>query len=269
MNLRATNGDATLASLTRFTEVENLFRKLLPFLTQAQQGEFTNVQQNAASMLTLSAYMVGSDFYKPRVDFFYDKDFSTSNQQTEASRALMYLGEPLADGVTKRDDIMAKQQEWWEKAEIPEKIKEATKDTDIDVLYLAGFYIWKEILNILIWDGIKAMLSVYLVFVFMWVQTGSLTIAAAGMMEIMFSIPLSFFIYRYIFRLKFFAALNVMSLYIVLAVGADDVFVFFDAYKQSGRMPDVCVSLESRMDWVYRRATAAIFVYSNNNEQLQ
>jgi hypothetical protein len=54
-----------------------------------------------------------------------------------------------------------------------------------------------------------------------------------------------------------------LALYIVLAIGADDVFVFMDAYKQSFyKGKDVNESLATRMSWVYRRAGLAMLITS-------
>jgi hypothetical protein len=39
--------------------------------------------------------------------------------------------------------------------------------------------------------------------------------------------------YLIIFRIKYFDFLNAMTIFIVLAIGADDIFVFLDAYRQS------------------------------------
>ena len=54
-----------------------------------------------------------------------------------------------------------------------------------------------------------------------------------------------------------------LSLYIILAIGADDVFVFMDAWKQSYYMgPEINASLATRMAYVYRRAGLAMLITS-------
>jgi hypothetical protein len=78
-----------------------------------------------------------------------------------------------------------------------------------------------------------AQLSFIAVFLWIWGQTGSLFIASVGMFEIIASLPLAFFAYRVVFGFSYFAFLNSMCVYIILAVGADDIFVFMDAWKQS------------------------------------
>jgi hypothetical protein len=53
------------------------------------------------------------------------------------------------------------------------------------------------------------------------------------------------------------------GVYIVMGIGADDIFVFVDAWKQSAyEGPDVLVDLETRMSFVYSRAGYAMLITS-------
>lgn len=66
-----------------------------------------------------------------------------------------------------------------------------------------------------------------------------------------------------VLQIKWIAFEQFLALYIILAIGADDVFVFMDAYKQSFYAgPKVNKSLEIRMSWVYRRAGLAMLITS-------
>merc|ERR1719159_20503 len=107
-----------------------------------------------------------------------------------------------------------------------------------------------------------ALVAVAFVFCCLWAHSGSLFLALAGMMEILLSIPVAFVLYRSVFGFQYFAGLNAMTLFVVLAIGADDIFVLMDAYKQSLYYAPVCRDLRTRMTWVYRRATTAMFVTS-------
>ena len=54
-----------------------------------------------------------------------------------------------------------------------------------------------------------------------------------------------------------------LVLYIVLAIGADDVFIWVDAYKQSAYEPDIIsTDLEARMSWAWKRASYAMLATS-------
>ena len=48
-----------------------------------------------------------------------------------------------------------------------------------------------------------------------------------------------------------------------MGIGADDIFVFVDAWKQSAyEGPEVLADLETRMSWVYGRAGYAMLITS-------
>merc|ERR1712226_320232 len=64
-----------------------------------------------------------------------------------------------------------------------------------------------------------------------------------------------------VLQVKYFAFLNSLSIFIVAAIGADDIFIFMDAYQQSAlkrEWPD----LETRLSWVYRRTGTAMLITS-------
>merc|ERR1711871_1249242 len=65
----------------------------------------------------------------------------------------------------------------------------------------------------------------------------SFFLASMGMIHILASFPFAFAIYTYVFQIKSFWTLGTMSLFVILAIGADDVFVFIDAFNQHSHLP--------------------------------
>ena len=126
-----------------------------------------------------------------------------------------------------------------------------------------GQLIFDLILVILTADGLKAVGSFVAVFLYLRYMLGSWFLTAVGMFEIFMSLPLAWFSFSYIFQIKYFSFLNVLCIFIVIAIGADDIFVFMDAYKQSASKGDeVLSSLETRMSWVFRRSGSAMLITS-------
>ena len=58
--------------------------------------------------------------------------------------------------------------------------------------------------------------------------------------------------------------LNFIALFVIMGIGADDIFVFVDAWKQSKyeKDPKISGSIEGRLEWTYRRAGGAMLVTS-------
>ena len=123
--------------------------------------------------------------------------------------------------------------------------------------------IFDVFIEILLVDGTLAVASVVMVFAYIWITTGSGFLALVGMSEILFSLPVAWFLLRAIFQVQYFASLNMMCIFIVCAIGADDIFVFMDAYVQSKfKGPVVNRDMETRFSWVYRKSGFAMAITS-------
>jgi predicted RND superfamily exporter protein len=70
-------------------------------------------------------------------------------------------------------------------------------------------------------------------------------------------------IYQYIFQLRYFGVLHILTLYIILGIGADDIFVFYDTWKNSAsKGKAIAGDLSTRLSWTFRRASKAMLVTS-------
>jgi len=107
--------------------------------------------------------------------------------------------------------------------------------------------------------------SIMFVWVWIYVHTSSSMMASTGMLQIVLSLPLSFFVYRYLFGITFFSELHNLVIFLVLGIGADDVFVLFDAWKQSewdvdvSGLSDPIQIQKKRMTYALERTVYAVF----------
>ena len=95
----------------------------------------------------------------------------------------------------------------------------------IQTYYFMGTLIFDVIINILVSDALKAVLSFVLVFMYLRIMIGSWLLASVGMLEIFLSLPLAWFFFSNVLGIQYFSTLNVLCLFIVAAIGADDMFV--------------------------------------------
>lgn len=240
-----------------------VYKTMIPFTT-AMRGERGDSQQDVASTLKLAAYCKKVGFYAAYVDYYFDVNFGIDNMKSRYSRGGIEYGSPLP-GFRNGDDRKEDQRKLftdWFNSEFLTFLKETSDVGEVEVLFFATPLIRTEFLSIIAGDGLRVLMSLVLVFIWIWVQTNSVVIAAAGALEIVLSIPLAFFFYYGVFQFRYFDGLNFMTLFIVVAIGADDIFVFMDQYKQSAYYKEVCADLKSRMNWVYGRASWAMFITS-------
>ena len=144
-----------------------------------------------------------------------------------------------------------------------------TKDFDdldgpVDVLYLAQGTLFQKFMDVLIRDSMLASLSFVFVYLYIQVHTGSFLLATLGMIQVLMPFPFAYFVYKGILGIKAFYGLSTLALFIVLAIGADDIFVFFDAWQQADIRPrdDTCVYLKGRLAYAWKQSGTAMGITS-------
>ena len=71
-----------------------------------------------------------------------------------------------------------------------------------------------------------------LVLLIMLLYMQSMVVVLSTVLNIAFSFIISYWVYYYVFGLKFFPFINLLAGLILVAVGADDVFIFYDCWLQ-------------------------------------
>jgi hypothetical protein len=82
------------------------------------------------------------------------------------------------------------------------------------------------------WAGFS-VLFVFLYFIF---HLRSLLLATYSMLLIIFSFAITQVLYIRLFGIDFFMTMHNLVIFIVLGISADNVFVMFDAWKQSNNI---------------------------------
>ena len=108
-------------------------------------------------------------------------------------------------------------------------------------------------------DIMLAMASFTFVFIYIAFNLRSLFLAVCGMFEIVISLPIAYFVWTVVMGQTRISWLQILSVYILLCIGADDLFVFYDTWRQSRELPRaISGSIEARFAWTFRRAALAM-----------
>jgi Patched family len=83
--------------------------------------------------------------------------------------------------------------------------------------------------------------SAVFVVVAIMIHTRSILVTVVGLVQIILSIPLAYFFYTFAFGYRSFPILNFIGAFVVFAIGADDVFVAVDKWKNA-RLDDPTAS---------------------------
>lgn len=103
--------------------------------------------------------------------------------------------------------------------------EQSKKDTHVEInsYYFMTTLIGDVILDIVTKDALLAIFSFAFVVMWLRINTQSWFLAFVGFFEIFFSIPIAWFLFSVVFQIKYFATLNTLALFIVAAIGADDI----------------------------------------------
>ena len=84
-------------------------------------------------------------------------------------------------------------------------------------------------------DLYKALYALAFVGICMLVHTGSLVLSLFGVVNSVLAFPLGYAMYREVFGYGDLSVLSVCSVFVVLGIAVDDLFVFVDYWRQQDR----------------------------------
>lgn len=220
---------------------------------------FENIPKvlNAAQSMNLS---------KAILNFHLGKN-SVINQkvaESEVTRTLMYTGWPI-EGYNSTNDRADDQRDEIDKL-IVEVFGKTLEDTfkdgvgDLDFVYNNVALFVDATIKQVILDMMLAVASFVFIFLFMWFQTGSIWITSWGIFSVISSFNIANLIYRVVFDYRYFGIFHVLSIFIILGIGSDNIFVFMDSWKQSHSTS--YKNLGMRLTTVYKRAAKATLITS-------
>jgi hypothetical protein len=94
-------------------------------------------------------------------------------------------------------------------------------------------FVGLKIDDALVNDMMLALGSAVITVLAILVHTRSPFLSSVGLLQIVLSFPLAFFVYTFIGGLEFFPFLNFIGIFVVFALGADDIFVAVDKWKNA------------------------------------
>lgn len=196
---------------------------------------------------------------------FFDNKFSAANPVSPYLRSMFPMGMPLPDDGTGKpfegdDDRVEEQRLAFDGLveDFREYVRANPEQGPLEV-FIFGFrilqYEFQTVANEdLTWIGG----SIVFVLGYLLFHTGSTFIAVTSLLMILMSLPLGLVVYKGILGIGFFQSLHNLAIFVMLGVGADNVFVFVDAWNQA----PAGISMEARVEYTWRRAAKATFVTS-------
>ncbi|KAJ5077047.1 hypothetical protein M0811_00367 [Anaeramoeba ignava] len=193
---------------------------------------------------------------------YFDKNFNEGNLKTKYIRSIYTFGLPLKGYYNRRDRTDQQEDKFndWIIGIVPDQAKDCETDS-LKIYYLGSGLTQYMVDQMIIKDGLLIFASIVLVFLYTWFHTKSLYLTSLGIFHVLMSFPLSYFVYRIIVGEEFFSMLNFISLFIVLGIGCDDIFIMLDAWKQSScQSYEISKNIHTKLRWSYSRASVAMAI---------
>ena len=83
-------------------------------------------------------------------------------------------------------------------------------------------------------------------------------LAVSAFIQMLMAFPITWLAYTYILQSTYIGVLDLLSLFICIAIGVDDVFVFSDAFQKA----EVLADMADRLGYTYRKAGIAMLITS-------
>lgn len=203
---------------------------------------------------------------KPLMSYHLGKEFKSSSSEftSPVTRTILFTGYPFEEFISTHDRPL----EQLDKAQTLAGdafgvILDEAYTNGVGLLkihYLMQTLMMSSVQKQVIWDLLLVCGSVVFIFIFMILQTQSLWITGWGV----FSIFSSFFganiVYRILLDFRYVGIFHVLSVFIILGIGADDVFVFYDTWRASKEKG--FPNLLQRFSYTYKHAAGAMFITS-------
>merc|ERR1711871_1693650 len=214
--------------------------------------------------------------------FYLDTDTLTSSPtKSVRTRSMLTVGKPLdgfkssTDRADEQKDLYTKYFTTLEKA-LFKKFKlewnflqsAYRSKPKMDNMEVEGFAISmmsNEFQRMLGQDFLAPIGSIVIVLCWILFHTKSGFVGSLGMLQILLSLPFAYTIYRFVFGIRAFSQMHILAIFLVLGVGADDIFVLTDAWKQSKydvkreEEDDDNAFYARRMPFAYSRTSKAVF----------
>ena len=216
--------------------------------------EFDNIPQVLYEALTNNA--TKSDF-----QFFLSSSYSITNTAASSSitRSLLPLGYPI-QGYTEEKEYENHVQEFTSTHLEPVLASIRTSTSEFEFLYRSQLLWFDVVLKQAMLDVLCAVGSIMFIFVFILIHTKSLWITGFAVLSIMTCFLCTNLIYRVVLDFRYIGFFHVLTIFIVLGIGADDVFVFYDVWRNTGH--EDYPTLAHRLSDAYRKSVFSMLFTS-------
>jgi len=210
---------------------------------------------------------------RPKIMANFDKNVSGDNMTVTYMRTIINMGQPLEVNGTRYANSSDRSSEQWDllgnfSAKLRDMVEEGfsdPKDFGCKINFASILLSLDIFLGMILNDVLFALFSVGFVFFYFIIHMKSKFMSFIGTTIILFSFPITVCITEGIGGVTYVGSLQVIAIYMVLGIAADDIFVFIDAWKRSANLSEEVFqgSKQKRMAYAFRSSARAMAITSS------
>jgi predicted RND superfamily exporter protein len=214
-------------------------RSCIPYITNSLEYNKNDLNGAIDFLYEKSALSKENNPLGVKPDWFFEQAKETTKYKSYIMRTEIRMGAPL-EGYNNWEDQRSKQLakmkkmylEPYEKLVIDTMNRWNDENDGLHLIYHAGPMFTDLTTRTIMDDLMLTIGSLSFIFVIMMLHTGSIFLAFCGLFQVLLSFPVALCLYSIVFQIKLFGVLQVAGIFIILGIGADDVFILTDALKQ-------------------------------------
>ncbi|CAB4028439.1 patched domain-containing 2, partial [Paramuricea clavata] len=171
-------------------------------------------------------------FLKSKEYFFsYVSDDFSKKDSSNILRAQILFGRPV-QGVPFQTSAQKEEFKRFVTTYV-DALDELNNNNQVSILYGGGDLFDYLVDNALSSDIRLAAISLGLVILLLIILTFSWWLSLMAVITIMCSVAKAYFFYRVVFGIQYMGILNGVSLFVIIGIGVDDIFVFINTFRQA------------------------------------
>ncbi|XP_071945644.1 protein dispatched homolog 3-like isoform X2 [Antedon mediterranea] len=193
------------------------------------------------------------------VYYYVDQNMNSTNKQSSLLRTEVLFGKPI--GQSWESSLSGDEQsaEFHKFVITYIDLLEEQSTDKVKVLYGGTEIFDYEVQSSLHHDLLLSIITLVLIIIVLLILTSfSLWLTVWGMLSVLLSFCWAFSIYRMVFLKTALGMLNAVSVFVVIGIGVDDVFVFMNTYRQATHLKEPAL----RMGYTIKTAGIATFFTS-------
>ena len=175
-----------------------------------------------------------------QLKYLFSKDTSVANPTSNIARSLYRFAVPIEwDGVryNNRFDKLDKQKSIFSDV-MSRNILDWSESENASISEIEVYVLGKDVLSVGVLELIRhdtyfILVSFVLILVYVTIHLRSIFLSCTGMIQVLLSVPLTFTIYHRVLGIQYNSLYNLVAIYILLGIGADNLFIFAHSWNKA------------------------------------